>query len=323
MKGNIAMGYFEEIDTVLLENGNDFDKKLSYIKTFTEMVFEEFKDTMESANLTFMTESVSDEDLAYGNLNTSYMEATENLSAKLTKALDKLLSMFKEFCDKMITSVKLKYTGATFESKIAKISKKVKENPFIGKQKISFIFPEEFDRSAAALEAIASKWVLKISKAEYDNRGFSAYYNECIENMNDEIEFYKSTKPGKHDVSMTIDQFVNNAVATDEYGVTVVKYIENSYKREVKIIDRIKKYAKLTTDPEIAKDAQSVAAHLTSALRENINAYLRVVNEAFKKCDEIIKSCEKTNKSTNDQKSEEKSVKESVDNVSSRIGFDY
>ena len=123
--------------------------------------------------------------------------------------------------------------------------------------------------------------------------------------MNDEIEFYKSTKPGKHDVSMTIDQFVNNAVATDEYGVTVVKYIENSYKREVKIIDRIKKYAKLTTDPE------------------NINAYLRVVNEAFKKCDEIIKSCEKTNKSTNDQKSEEKSVKESVDNVSSRIGFDY
>ena len=323
MKGNIAMGYFEEIDTVLLENGNDFDKKLSYIKTFTEMVFEEFKDTMESANLTFMTESVSDEDLAYGNLNTSYMEATENLSTKFTKTLDKLLSMFKEFCDKMIISVKVKYTGATFESKITKISKKVKENPFIGKQKITFSAPDEFDRSAAALESIAGKWVLKLNKSEYDKGGFSEFYNTCIENINDEIEFYKSTKPGKTTVTMTIDQFINNAIATDEYGTSVIKYIENMYKREVKTIDRIKKYAKMTTDPEIAKDAQSVAAHLTNALKENINAYLRVINDAFKKCNEIIKSCEKTNKSANDQKSEEKSVKESVDNVSSRIGFDY
>ena len=323
MKGNIVMGYFEEIDTVLLENGNDFDKKLSYIKTFTEMVLDEYKDAMESANLTFMTESVSDEDLAYGNLNTSYMEATENLSAKLTKSLDKLLSMFKEFCDKISLSVKMKYTGATFESKITKISKKVKENPFIGKQKITFTSLDLFDRSAAALEAIASKWVLKLNKSEYDKNGFSEFYNTCIENINDEIEFYKSTKPGKTTVTMTIDQFINNAIASNEYGTSVIKFIENTYKRESKVIDRIKKYAKMTTDPEIAKDAQSIAAHLTTALKENINAYLRSTNEAFKKCNDIIKSCEKTNKSANDQKSEEKSVKESVDDVSSKVGFEY
>ena len=319
MKGTNYMSYFDEINTAFTENSKDFDKKMSFIGAFMEMVADEYKCSKESADLKFISESVEDEEFAYGNLGAAYTEATEKFSEKITKVFDKLVEVFKEFCDKTVETIRLKYMGATFNARVEKISKKVKENPFIGKQKIKIFSVDDFHGASDAICTVATKFALKVDK----EAAGGPFYKEFIRCYEYQIEMFKQIKVGKNTSEVTVSEAVSMLALA---GKERIKEIEGFRKEQMKIIERLKRISNLSTDSDLAKDAKDVGAKLTSILKETISLQIASYNDIFRQCEKVISDANKNNKSADEQRKEEKSVEESaqmVDPISEKIGFDY
>ena len=118
----------------LQEDYNEADTMLQKIDIYIESMYREYMINREESDLKVMTESGTDEDLAF-----LYEEAKKSFSQKASKTMKKIVDSVSAFVNKVIKTVKEKYATKKVESALKKLEEQMKIDKSISDKKIDII----------------------------------------------------------------------------------------------------------------------------------------------------------------------------------------
>lgn len=149
---------FLEAMSDYIDISDEFDKANMTVTTFVESVCADLDINIQKSELKVMTESGTDDDLAY-----LVEAATEGAIAKIKKTVQVIIEAFKKFISDLKDKVVRVVVNKTTRDTLSKVEKKVKLNPFIARKKVQVV---DKKKPLAVIEKYKNKCDKNIAKVK-------------------------------------------------------------------------------------------------------------------------------------------------------------
>ena len=149
---------FLEAMSDYIDISDEFDKANMTVTTFVESVCADLDINIQKSELKVMTESGTDDDLAY-----LVEAATEGAIAKIKKTVKVIIEAFKKFISDLKDKVVRVVVNKTTRDTLSKVEKKVKLNPFIARKKVQVV---DKKKPLAVIEKYKNKCDKNIAKVK-------------------------------------------------------------------------------------------------------------------------------------------------------------
>lgn len=149
---------FLEAMSDYIDISDEFDKANMTVTTFVESVCADLDINIQKSELKVMTESGTDDDLAY-----LVEAATEGAIAKIKKTVQVIIEAFKKFISDLKDRVVRVVVNKTTRDTLSKVEKKVKLNPFIARKKVQVV---DKKKPLAVIEKYKNKCDKNIAKVK-------------------------------------------------------------------------------------------------------------------------------------------------------------
>ena len=149
---------FLEAMSDYIDISDEFDKANMTVTTFVESVCADLDINIQKSELKVMTESGTDDDLAY-----LVEAATEGAIAKIKKTVQVIIEAFKKFISDLKDKVVRVVVNKTTRDTLTKVEKKVKLNPFIARKKVQVV---DKKKPLAVIEKYKNKCDKNIAKVK-------------------------------------------------------------------------------------------------------------------------------------------------------------
>lgn len=213
----------EFIDTCLTEASNIFELNMKKVNVVVEAARRELAINYNEAELKVMQENGTDEDLAY-----YYSEAENGLIDTIIKAIKKIKDAIIKFFSEMKSKVLALITKKENTEAIAKVEKKVKIFPLLGRKKI---LVEDYNKEAK----IADESLSKLGKLKAKLKGKQEVTSE-------EVDEVKKSFFEEHGAAIGIGSAVTVTVGA---AIAAVKHMTSKAKSET---DKYQNIATKTCD---------------------------------------------------------------------------
>lgn len=149
---------FLEAMSDYIDISDQFDKANMTVSTFVESVCADLDINIQKSELKVMTESGTDDDLAY-----LVEAANEGAIAKIKKTVQVIIEAFKKFISELKDRVVRVVVNKTTRDTLSKVEKKVKLNPFIARKKVQVV---DKKKPLAVIEKYKNKCDKNIAKVK-------------------------------------------------------------------------------------------------------------------------------------------------------------
>lgn len=149
---------FLEAMSDYIDISDEFDKANMTVTTFVESVCADLDINIQKSELKVMTESGTDDDLAY-----LVEAATEGAIAKIKKTVQVIIEAFTKFISDLKDKVVRVVVNKTTRDTLSKVEKKVKLNPFIARKKVQVV---DKKKPLAVIEKYKNKCDKNIAKVK-------------------------------------------------------------------------------------------------------------------------------------------------------------
>ena len=149
---------FLEAMSDYIDISDEFDKANMTVTAFVESVCADLDINIQKSELKVMTESGTDDDLAY-----LVEAATEGAIAKIKKTVQVIIEAFKKFISDLKDKVVRVVVNKTTRDTLSKVEKKVKLNPFIARKKVQVV---DKKKPLAVIEKYKNKCDKNIAKVK-------------------------------------------------------------------------------------------------------------------------------------------------------------
>lgn len=149
---------FLEAMSDYIDISDEFDKANMTVTTFVESVCADLDINIQKSELKVMTESGTDDDLAY-----LVEAATEGAIAKIKKTVQVIIEAFTKFISDLKDKVVRVIINKTTRDTLSKVEKKVKLNPFIARKKVQVV---DKKKPLAVIEKYKNKCDKNIAKVK-------------------------------------------------------------------------------------------------------------------------------------------------------------
>ena len=149
---------FLEAMSDYIDISDEFDKANMTVTTFVESVCADLDINIQKSELKVMTESGTDDDLAY-----LVEAATEGAIAKIKKTVQVIIEAFTKFISDLKYRVVRVVVNKTTRDTLSKVEKKVKLNPFIARKKVQVV---DKKKPLAVIEKYKNKCDKNIAKVK-------------------------------------------------------------------------------------------------------------------------------------------------------------
>lgn len=149
---------FLEAMSDYIDISDEFDKANMTVTTFVESVCADLDINIQKSELKVMTESGTDDDLAY-----LVEAATEGAIAKIKKTVQVIIEAFTKFISDLKDRVVRVVVNKTTRDTLSKVEKKVKLNPFIARKKVQVV---DKKKPLAVIEKYKNKCDKNIAKVK-------------------------------------------------------------------------------------------------------------------------------------------------------------
>ena len=164
------------------EDYNDVDIMLQKVDIYTESIYREYMINTEESELKVMTESGTDEDLAF-----LCEEAKKSFSQKVSKTMKKIVESVSTFVNKIVTTIKEKYANKKIESALNSLEERIKADKRLANQTILIIDSEGIEK---AFNVAIDKCHNVASKIK---DGIEEGSSEILDKINEEINEINDT----------------------------------------------------------------------------------------------------------------------------------
>ena len=245
----------EFIDACLTEASNIFELDLKKANVVTEAAKRELSINYNEAELKVMQENGTDEDLAY-----YYREAENGLIDTIIKAIKKIKDAIIKFFSEMKSKVLTLITKKENTEAIAKVEKKVKIFPLLGRKKI---LVEDYNKEAK----IADESLSKLGKLKAKLKGKQEVDPE-------EVDEVKKSFFEEHGAAIGVGAAITVTVVA---AIAAVKHMTSKAKGETdkyqnvatKACDECMKMAETIDNPTIAQKIADATASIAKTAQES------------------------------------------------------
>lgn len=272
----------EFIDTCLTEASNIFELNLKKVNVVVEAARRELAINYNEAELKVMQENGTDEDLAY-----YYSEAENGLIDTIIKAIKKIKDAIIKFFSEMKSKVIALITKKENTEAIAKVEKKVKIFPLLGRKKI---LVEDYNKEAK----IADESLSKLGKLKAKLKGKQ-------EVTSDEVDEVKKSFFEEHGAAIGIGSAVSVTVVA---AIAAVKHMTSKAKSET---DKYQNIATKTCDDclnmldsvDNPVVAQKIADATSSVAKTAQESYIRTLKNMMQSIGNAVRTFGKSKADVN------------------------